>query len=112
MTSYNISQIVSIDFTSESVNTEGYISEERSFIDWVLQRPKKTFVRPYRYIPNSFIPIEKLPNSNFIKDNKIFNKARLTFGFSDGTWKTKYFISNDAAKAFKERIESNNFINL
>jgi len=112
MTSYNVNQIVSIDFTSENVNTNFYISEERSFVDWLLKRPKKTFIRPYYYTPNSVIPIEKIPNSIFIKDNKIINKASLTFGFSNRTWKTKYFESNDAAKMFKERIESNNFINL
>jgi hypothetical protein len=112
MTSYNLSQIVSIDFTSESVNTNCYISEERSFIDWVLQRPKKRVIREENYTPDSSISIEKIPEGNFIRDNKIFNKASLTFRFSNRTWKTKYFDSNDAAEKFKERIESNNFIKL
>ena len=112
MTSYNVNQIVSIDFTSENVDTNFYISKERSFVDWLLKRPKKTFIRPYYYTPNSFITIEKIPDSIFIKDNKIINKASLTIGFSNRTWKTKYFESNDAAKRFKERIENNSFINL
>lgn len=112
MTKYNLSQIVSIHYNQEKIDSDYKLEQYRSFKEWILGKPKRTIVRYSYSISESIIELQNLSENLFIRDNKIWKKANLTFRFTDGSCKTSYFNSNELAIRTKERIESNNFINL
>jgi hypothetical protein len=113
MIKYNPSQIVSIRYNQEKIDEDYQLEQYRSFIEWVLRKPKRMIVRLNTLISTSFIiELENLSENLFIKDNKVWRKANLVFRFSDGSYKTSYFNSNEQAMKCKERVESTNFINL
>lgn len=113
MITHNLSQIVSINYNAEHINSDYQLEEYRSFTEWILRKPKRTIVRFFGLVPPSIIiELKNLSENLFIRDNKVWRKASLTFRFSDGTRKTSYFINNQQALKCKELIESNNYINL
>ena len=112
MTKYNLSQIVSIRYNQEKIDSDYELEQYRSFKEWILGKPKRTIVRYHYIINNPIIELNNLSENLFIRDNKVWRKANLIFRFSDGSFKTSYFKSNELAIRTKERIESNNFINI
>lgn len=107
---FNPDEIVSVKFKKEIKSERYYLSEKWSLLDWILGNSMKEVVRcRYSYIS---IPLENLTSDYIIKGDNIFYKATIEIHFTNGSYKVKYFNSNEDAFEFKKSLPISNFIEL
>ena len=110
MKSFNKKEIVSIKYFKECLNEDFILEEYRTFKEWITGTPKRLMYRGILNVCIDYMELSSLPDQNFIRDMKIWNKAKVVVRFSNNESLVKVFKNDSLAIEYKASLENSDFI--